>query len=70
MSASPELDLREQITRIDRAIAESSKFQAEQRKLISESLKFDRERWWLPWSQLITMIAAIVAAVGVIFRHP
>jgi len=49
---SPALDLREQITRIDRAIAESHKFAAEQQKLaaeqqklVAEAAKYNRERW-------------------------
>jgi hypothetical protein len=47
MSATlpPELDLREQITRIDRMREETLKFMSEQRKLDAEARKFDRERW-------------------------
>jgi hypothetical protein len=40
----PRLDLREQIARIDRAMAENQKFQAEREKLLAEALKFERER--------------------------
>jgi hypothetical protein len=66
---SDDLNLREQLIRIDRAIAESDKFVAEQRKLMAESQKLDKERWWFPWVQIVTAIAAIIAAIGVIFRH-
>lgn len=51
-----ELDLREQIARIDRMRDESDKFRAEQRKLIAESLKLaeeearlHRDRVLSPW---------------------
>jgi hypothetical protein len=46
MSAAnpPDLDLREQIARIDRAIAESEKFTAEQRKLRAEDMKLAAEQ--------------------------
>ena len=54
MSASAEsLDLREQIVRIDRAIAETRKFQA-------ESDKLRRDRSMLP----VTAIATIMGAGG------
>ena len=42
------LDLRAEIVRIDLDIAETHKFQAEQRKLIAESRKLDRDRWLAP----------------------
>lgn len=67
----PGLDLRAEIARIDRERAEtrkltqeSDKFIAGQRKLISEAQKLDKERWWFPWLQFVTAIAAIVAAVA------
>ena len=65
--ADPSLDLQEQVTRIDRAIAETAKFAAEQRKLTAAAAKLDRERWWFPWLQLVTTVggsAAIGAIVG------
>jgi hypothetical protein len=61
------LDIREQINRIDRSIAETEKLQAEtrkftaeQQKLISESRKLDRDRWLAP-------ALAIVSAIGGLF---
>jgi hypothetical protein len=39
-----ELNIREQITRIDRAIAETAKFAAEQRKLEAKERQCDRNR--------------------------
>lgn len=63
------IEIREQITRIDRAIAESDKFVAETRKLMAEASKLDKERWWFPWLQAVTTIAAVIAALGVIFHR-
>ena len=62
MSASdiPHLNLREQIARIDRAIAGTHKFQAETDKLFEEARKFRRDRW----SGIITAIAALIGALG------
>ena len=57
-----------QLIEIRRLLAESDKFVAEQRKLMAESQKLDKERWWFPWLQIITAIAALVAAVGVILH--
>jgi hypothetical protein len=48
------LDLREQLTRIDKAIDEAGKLRAEARK-------FDRERWVIPVTVLGALLAAIVA---------
>ena len=58
-----------QTIEIRRMLAESDKFQAEVRKLMAESARLDKERWWFPWIQVITAVAAVVAAIGVIFRH-
>jgi hypothetical protein len=43
-TAEPDFDLNEQIARIRRAQVESDKFQAEQRKLMAEAAKYERER--------------------------
>jgi hypothetical protein len=48
------LDLRGQITRIDRAIDEAAKLRAEARK-------FNRERWVIPVTVLGAVLAAVVA---------
>jgi hypothetical protein len=45
---SADINLREQIARIDGLIAETAKFTAEQHKLIAEASKFRTERWLLP----------------------
>lgn len=61
-----ELDIREQIVRIDRAIAETGRLQAETRKLTSEQL--DKERWWFPWLQLLTLVISSAAIGAVVAR--
>jgi hypothetical protein len=60
-----ELDIREQLTRIDQALAEShklaaeeSKLRAETFKLYTEERKLDRERVWFPWLQLVIAVTA------------
>jgi hypothetical protein len=40
-----ELNIREHITRIDRAIAENAKYAAVQRELAAEARNFDRNCW-------------------------
>ena len=61
MSEDHGLDLREQIARIDRAIAESDKFRAEINKLTEEALKYKRE----PWLAVVVALAALIgAAIG------
>ena len=51
------LNLREQLIRIDRAIAESQKFQAEREKLLAEAAKLNRDHWLAP-------VLAIAAVIG------
>ncbi len=62
-AAEHDLDLREQIVRIDRALAESRKFQAEQQKLIVEAAKYERERRLAPFVLAISLSAGISAAL-------
>ena len=59
-----DLDVREQIVRIDRAIAETEKFQAETRKLVSESLKTRRDRFLAPIALVIAGISVVASTVG------
>lgn len=58
------IDLTEQVARIRRMLAESDKFQAEQRKLIAEAQKFDRDRWLAPLLALVAAVGAVTAAVA------
>ena len=55
------LDLREQIARIDRAIAETGKLLAEEHKLRKETL-------WFPWIQLMTIVVSSAAVGAVVAR--
>ncbi len=58
------LNLQEQVTRIDRAIAETQKFQRESKKLRAEELKFDRDRHLIPAAAMAAFIGAAMAAFG------
>jgi len=49
-----QLNIREQIARIDRD-------QAEIHKLLAEASKFRRERWLVPVTAVLAVLAAIVA---------
>lgn len=53
------LDIREQIARIDRAIVENAKFQAETGKLNAEAQKLRADRWFAPIIATGTFIAAV-----------
>jgi hypothetical protein len=58
-----QLDLRAEIARIDRDRAEAEKFAAEQRKLISESRKLDRDRWLAPLVLLASVLGGVIVAI-------
>jgi len=62
-AAEHSLDIRKQIVRIGRALAESEKFQAEQRKLIAEAAKFERERTLAPVVIAASLGAGIIAGL-------
>jgi hypothetical protein len=65
-----DLDLREQLVRIDLAIAETRKFQHESDRYAAETRRLDREYRWFPWLQLsITAVAAIAAIIAAIVAH-
>jgi len=66
MTGATEPDLTEQLARIERWLAESDKFRAEQRKLIAEAAKHDRDRWLAPVLALVTVIGAVVSGVAII----
>jgi hypothetical protein len=56
---------------LQRMLEETKKFVAEQHKLMAEAAKLDKERWWFPWLQLLTITvssAAIGAVVGRLFH--
>ena len=58
----PELDIREQIVRIDRAIAETQKFQAEVGKI-------QRDRLLAPFVVIVGGIAALGSTLGPAIIH-
>jgi hypothetical protein len=59
-----DLDLQEQIARIRRAQVESDKFQAEQRKLMAEAAKYERERSLAPLVIAASLGAGLVSLLG------
>jgi hypothetical protein len=52
-----QLNLREQIARIDRALVENEKLQAETRKLLAESRKYSLDPW-------MVLVGAVIAAIA------
>ena len=58
----PTLDIREQIIRIDRAIAETQKFQSESDKLGAEERKRRRDTVIAPWVAAFGGVAGLIAA--------
>lgn len=57
-------DFEEQRARINRAINESEKFVAEQRKLMAEADKLARDRALAPWQIVMSSMAAGAALFG------
>lgn len=64
MTDTVELDLKEQIARIDRMQEETRKFTAEQHKLSVEALKLSRDRDLSGWQLIITGMGASAALIG------
>jgi hypothetical protein len=64
MADSTRLDLREQVARIDHAIAETAKYVAEQRELGAEARNFDRDRWQIVVTGMIAGVALFGAGVA------
>jgi hypothetical protein len=74
MTDTHDFDVAEQLLRLRRALDESDKFRAEQRKRIAESeklhaeqlklfaegLKFERDRWLAPMVAVIAAVASIL----------
>lgn len=60
----PALDIAEQVARVLRSNAETQKFVAEQRKLMAEAAKFERERSLSPWQLVVAGAAAAAAFFG------
>lgn len=58
-----EFDIREQLTRIDRAIAETEKLQEESRKYAAGTRRLNREDRYFPWLQIVSS-SAIAALIG------
>lgn len=67
-TATPDLDLRAELARINRDRAETAKFAAEQRKLISKSRKLDRDRLLAPWLAILGVIGGLITIAGALWR--
>ncbi len=64
-SATPaDFDLREQLVRIDRMLAETHKFQEESNQFAAEIQKVGRERWLAPVIASASVIAAFGGAIA------
>jgi hypothetical protein len=57
-TAREQLDIQAILAKITRDTQESDKFIAEQRKLIAEAAKLDRDRTFLPWTIVATFLGA------------
>jgi hypothetical protein len=68
MTDTEGLDLREQLTRIDRAMAETQKFASEQRKLDAEARKLDRDRWLAPALAIAAVIGGMLGTASFIAK--
>jgi len=64
----PALNLREQVIRIDRALAESQKFQAEREKLLAEAQKLNRDRWLAPMLAVAAVIGGLLGVASFIAK--
>ena len=66
----PELDLREQLAKIDNLREGALKFTTEQRKLAAEAAKFQRERWLMPWTLLVGLAGGIGLGIAqIVIKH-
>ena len=63
-----EPNIAEIVARIARQQAETETFQAEQRKLIAESMRLDRDRSLAPWLAVAGLVGGIVAIVTLLLR--
>jgi hypothetical protein len=65
MADNTQLDLQGQITRIDRAIAETAKYVAEQRRIRAEAENFASNQWWIVVTWMV--VGAALFGAGAVF---
>ena len=65
--ARPMLDLRTEIE-LQRMLEETKKFVSESHKLEAERRKIDKEIWWFPWLQLLTLVVSSATIGAVVAR--
>ncbi|MBV8092321.1 MAG: hypothetical protein JO110_03625 [Acetobacteraceae bacterium] len=75
MSDTADLNIREQIARIDKTLAESDKlreetrkFAAEQHKLAAEAQKLRLDRWLAPALTFVAVIGGVLGVASFIAR--
>jgi hypothetical protein len=59
-----EMDMLEQVARIERAQEETRKFVAEQHKLLAEAAKLNRDRWLAPMVVASGLLGGVLAAIS------
>lgn len=64
----PAFDLREQLARIDRSLAETRKFVAERDKLIAEAGKLNRDRWLAPLLAIAAVLGGLLGAASFVAK--
>ncbi|MGE7417861.1 hypothetical protein [Methylobacterium tarhaniae] len=63
-SSASDLDIAEQVARVIRSNEETQKFIAEQRELMAEAAKLERDRVLAPWQIVAATAAATAALIG------
>jgi hypothetical protein len=53
---------------LQRMLQETKKFIAEHDKLMAETAKLDKERWWFPWLQLLTLVVSSATIGAIVAR--
>jgi hypothetical protein len=75
-------ELRHMLEETEKFVTEAHKLEAERRKLqaehdqmtaltiksYAETAKLDKERWWFPWLQLLTVVISSAAIGAIVAR--
>jgi cell division protein FtsB len=66
--AREQFDLQRQVAETWKLMAEQQKLIAEREKLFAEVSKLDKERWWFPWLQLLTLVISSATIGALVAR--